>query len=185
MRIIAGKYRGTVLTEVGKGDEAAHLRPTTDRVRENMFNILTGGAHGDVISGAYVLDLFAGTGALGLEALSRGAERVCFVDNGTAAFKLLSKNIARLRAAEMTSVLKKDATALLPNPYKPFDLVFLDPPYGSELGRAALICAREGGWLAKEALIIWEDSTQQDAPQSFDQVDARRYGDTWLTILQA
>lgn len=185
MRIIAGKHRGTVLTPVGKGDEAAHLRPTTDRVRENMFNILSGGSYGDVIEGARVLDLFAGTGALGLEAMSRGAAQVCFVDNGREAFKLLSKNIARLRAAEVTTVLNKDATALPSNPYAPFDLVFLDPPYGRDLGDAALSSAQAGGWLASDALIIWEDNSEQDAPATFDQVDARRYGDTWLTILRA
>ena len=82
MRIIAGDYRGRALTPVGKGDPSAHLRPTTDRVRESLFNVLAGGRFGDAIRGISVLDLFAGTGALGLEALSRGAADVTFVDDG-------------------------------------------------------------------------------------------------------
>lgn len=185
MRIIAGNHRGVALTPVGKGDEAAHLRPTGDRVRESLFNILSSGSYGDVVSGARVLDLFAGTGALGLEALSRGAARVCFVDNGRIAFKLLSKNISKLRAAEATNVLSKDATRLPKNPYAAFDLIFLDPPYGQELGAAALSHAQAHGWIAKGALIIWEDNAEQPAPTGFTRADARRYGETWITFLTA
>ena len=97
MRIVAGRFRGMALASVGKGDPAAHLRPTTDRVRESLFNILTSGRLGDAVSGARVLDLFAGTGALGLEALSRGAAHVTFVETGRAALRLLEKNIAATR----------------------------------------------------------------------------------------
>ena len=98
MRIIAGAHKGLRLAAVGKGDAAAHLRPTSDRVRESLFNVLTGGHYGDPITGARVLDLFAGTGALGFEALSRGAAHVTFVDDGSAARALLRENTGLLRA---------------------------------------------------------------------------------------
>lgn len=184
MRIIAGKFRGTALTDVGKGDEAAHLRPTSDRVRESLFNVLTMGAHAKNFEDIRVLDLFAGTGALGLEALSRGASRVCFVENGRPAFKLISKNIAKLRAAEDTTILTHDATRMPQNPYDPFDVVFLDPPYGKSMGELALASARENGWIADDALIVWEENAPKDAPGSFTKLDARKYGDTHVTFLE-
>ncbi len=185
MRIIAGEHRGVALTPVGKGDAGAHLRPTTDRIRESLFNMLTGGRFGDPITGAHVLDLFAGTGALGLEALSRGAERVCFVENGRAAFKLISKNVAKLRAAERTNVLTQDATRLAQNPYAPFDLVFLDPPYGKQMGTAALSRARDGGWVRAGTLIVWEEEAAQTPPDGFTLLDSRSYGSTVVTLLNA
>lgn len=183
MRIIAGQHRGVALGEVGKGDTAAALRPTSDRVRESLFNVITMGAHGRDLDGARVLDLFAGTGALGLEALSRGAARVCFVENGRAGFKLLSRNIAKLRAAETCTVLAKDATRLAPNPYDPFDVIFLDPPYGRALGGPALGAAAQNGWIAPDALVIWEENAPQTPPQGFTRLDTRKYGDTYITLL--
>ncbi|MEM6388233.1 MAG: 16S rRNA (guanine(966)-N(2))-methyltransferase RsmD [Pseudomonadota bacterium] len=184
MRIIAGAHRGVALTPVGKGDTGAHLRPTTDRVRESLFNMLMGGRFGNPVTGARVLDLFAGTGALGLEALSRGAERVCFVEQGRAGFQLISKNVAKLRAAEATTVLKQDATRLGQNPYAPFDLIFLDPPYGKKLGGAALENARAKGWVAKDALIIWEEESAQLAPDGFETLESKSYGGTVMTLLR-
>ena len=184
MRIIAGTHRGIALAELGKGDAGAHLRPTTDRIRERLFNMLSGGRFGDPITDARVLDLFAGTGALGLEALSRGATRVCFVENGRAGFKLISKNIAKLRAAEATTVLTQDATKLGPTPYAPFDLVFLDPPYGKNLGAAALERALAQGWIAENALIIWEEERPQTAPNGFVVLETKTYGNTVITLLE-
>jgi 16S rRNA (guanine966-N2)-methyltransferase len=184
MRIIAGKFRGTALADVGKGDVAAHLRPTSDRVRESLFNVLTMGAHARDFDGIRVLDLFAGTGALGLEALSRGAKRVCFVENGRPAFRLISSNIAKLRAAEDTTILTQDATRLSANPYDPFDVIFLDPPYGKSMGEKALESAHNNGWIADEALIVWEENAPQDAPDNFVRLDSRKYGDTHVTFLE-
>lgn len=184
MRIIGGTHRSVALTAVGKGDDAAHLRPTTDRIRESLFNVLGGGRYGDPVDGARVLDLFAGTGALGLEALSRGAAQVCFIENGRTAFKLLSKNIAKLRAAEATNVVTADATRLPPNPYAPFDLVFLDPPYGKELGKKALVSAKAQGWIAEDALVVWEEDSAQTAPSGFTELDSRKYGSTYITFLE-
>ena len=182
MRIIAGTHRGTALTAVGKGDAGAHLRPTTDRVRESLFNVLQGGRFGDPISGTGVLDLFAGTGALGLEALSRGATHVTFVDNGRVAQKLIRANIAKLRRADDCTLLGTSADAL-PSPGTPCDLVFLDPPYGQNLGLKALKAAK--GWVAPGTLIVWEEQAAQLAPPGFEVLDQRRYGDTWVTFLKA
>ncbi|QFU07071.1 Ribosomal RNA small subunit methyltransferase D [Rhodobacteraceae bacterium THAF1] len=181
MRIIAGRHRGRALADVGKGDTRNHLRPTTDRVRESLFNVLTGGRYGDPITDARVLDLFAGTGALGLEALSRGADHATFVDSGRAALTLLGKNIALLAEAERSQVFKTDATRL-PPAAMPATLVFLDPPYGQGLGERAMTSALAQGWIAEDALIVWEESSQIDVPPTLEKVDARRYGDTWITL---
>lgn len=184
MRIIAGAYRGRPLTAVGKGDPGAHLRPTTDRVRESLFNMLAGGRFGDPFEDAVVLDLFAGTGALGLEALSRGAARAIFVDEGRKAQALLRKNVALLGCGERAKVIGMDATRL-PRAEEAASLVFLDPPYGRDLGARALVGAKEAGWIAKGALIVWEESSPQEAPDGFDRLDTRRYGDTHVTVLEA
>lgn len=182
MRIIAGRWRGRTLAAVGKGDAGARLRPTTDRTRESLFGVLQGGRHGDPLSDALVLDLFAGTGALGLEALSRGARTVIFVENGRAALRLLEKNIAALEAD--AAIVRHDATRLGPTPGAPATLVFLDPPYGSNLGARALAAALAGGWIARGALVVWEDSAPQSAPEGFTRIEERRYGDTWITFLE-
>jgi len=185
MRIIGGTRRGMKLADLGEGDVAAHLRPTSGRVREAIFNLLRHGRHGDPVPGARVLDLFAGTGALGLEALSRGAAAVTFVDDGARALGLLRSNIGRMRAEGRATVLREDATRLPANPGAPFSLVFLDPPYGRALGEAALAAATRGGWLAPAALIVWEESHPPVAPPGFRPLDQRRYGDTHVTLLRA
>ena len=183
MRIIAGTHRGTALVPVGAGDAGAHLRPTTDRVRESLFNVLQGGRFGDPIRGALVLDLFAGTGALGLEALSRGATHATFVDDGKVAQGLIAGNIAKLRRGADCTLLRSRADALPDG--KPCGLVILDPPYGLGLGLTALRTARAKGWIAAGTVIVWEERTAQIAPQGFKALDARRYGDTWITLMEA
>ncbi len=183
MRIIAGQYRGRVLTALGRGDPAAQLRPTADRVRESLFNMLIGGRFGDPVTGARVLDLFAGTGALGVEALSRGAAEAVFVENGRAGGRLIRANLA-LTGAE-GRLLARDATRLGPSTEGAFDLVFLDPPYGRGLGEAALAAAGAGGWLAPGALVVWEEAAPQVPPDGFVLLEARRYGDTHVTVLGA
>lgn len=185
MRIIGGRARGLKLAEVGAGDPAAHLRPTSDRVREAIFNLLVNGGYGNPLSGARVLDLFAGTGALGLEALSRGATHTTFVENGKPALALLTRNIALMRAEAETTILRRDIRALGPNPGAPFDVVFLDPPYGKGLGEAALDAARIGNWLAPQALIVWEEGSAPSLPAGFTLEDSRKYGDTLVTIARA
>ncbi len=185
MRIVGGARRGLKLADVGAGDPAAHLRPTSDRVREAIFNILTNGPHGNPVAGARVLDLFAGTGAMGLEALSRGAARVAFVDEGAAARAILRRNIDLMQAMGVTDVWRRDATRMGPNRGPGYDLVFLDPPYGKALGEAALASCRAGGWLAPGALIVWEEGAAPAPPEGFEMLDQRRYGETWVTILRA
>ncbi|MEP2530217.1 16S rRNA (guanine(966)-N(2))-methyltransferase RsmD [Shimia sp.] len=184
MRVIAGQFRGTALASVGKGDAGAHLRPTTDRVRESLFNVLMGGKFGDPISDARVLDLFAGTGALGLEALSRGAATVVFVDDGRKAGSLIRENIRLTRSKSDCRLISRDATRLPANDATPFDLVFLDPPYGKGMGLRALEAASAGGWIAPGALIVWEENAPQIAPQGFGLLDQRKYGDTHVTFLE-
>lgn len=183
MRIIGGASRGLHLTPVGEGDAKAHLRPTSDRVREAIFNLLINGGYGNPVLGARVLDVFAGTGALGLEALSRGAETATFLENGVVAMALLRRNIGLMRVEPRCDILKRDATKPGANPGAAFDLIFLDPPYGKAMGEAAL--AALAAWLAPDALIVWEESTPLQAPPGFEQLDQRKYGDTLVTIMKA
>lgn len=182
MRIIGGARRGLKLAEVGEGDAAAHLRPTSDRVREAIFNLLLNGGYGNPVAGARVLDLFAGTGALGLEALSRGAARVTFVDDGTTARALIRRNIDLMQAQGVTDIFRRSATDLGPNRGAPFTLVFLDPPYGKGMGEKALAAALAGGWLAGGAMIVWEENTAPSLPPGIEEMDQRKYGDTIVTL---
>ncbi len=131
---------------------------------------------------ARVLDLFAGTGALGLEALSRGAEHCTFVETGRVGLRLLAENIRTLGAAE-AEVLKVDATRIAACKGDAATLVFLDPPYGRDLGQKALGAARDGGWLGPGAMVVWEEAQEMEPPDGFDLLDRRRYRDTHLTLL--
>lgn len=185
MRIVGGTLRGLILADVGAGDPSAHLRPTSDRVREAVFNLLLNGRHADPLPGARVLDLFAGTGALGLEALSRGAAQVTFVDDGVAARSLIRQNIERARAMGTTKLWRRDATRLGQNHGAPFTLVFLDPPYAKGLGEAALASAVAGGWLAPAARIVWEEAAPPVPPAGFTLLEQRSYGNTVVTLLDA
>lgn len=180
MRIIAGDFRGRALASVGKGDAGAHLRPTTDRVRESLFNVLT---HQIDFDGLRVLDLFAGTGALGLEALSRGAAHVTFVDDGRVAQGLIRKNIELTHSADRTELVRRDATRLGDNPYAPYELIFLDPPYGKSLGQKAVAALTAGGWVADDALLVWEENAPMAAPDGFSRSDSRKYGDTHISLI--
>ncbi|MBW6416499.1 16S rRNA (guanine(966)-N(2))-methyltransferase RsmD [Celeribacter sp. PS-C1] len=184
MRIIAGEFRGLALASVGKGDAGAHLRPTTDRVRESLFSVLTAGKYGDAVEDARVLDLFAGTGALGLEALSRGAECVTFVDDGRKAQSLITENIGKCRAEARCDLMRMDATRLPANPSEPYDLIFLDPPYAKGLGEIAIAAAIAGNWLTKRALVVWEDSAEITPPDALTLLDTRKYGDTKINFLE-
>ncbi len=183
MRIIGGRARGLHLSPVGDGDAGAHLRPTSDRVREAIFNLLINGGYGDPVTGARVLDLFAGTGAMGLEAVSRGAASAMLVDDGAVARGLIRRNIDLMRAGDRVTYLRRDATRL-GAAAGAFDLVFLDPPYGKGMGEAALASAVAGGWIAPDALVVWEESVVPMVPGGFVQLDQRRYGDTLVTILR-
>ncbi|MEM8787065.1 MAG: 16S rRNA (guanine(966)-N(2))-methyltransferase RsmD [Pseudomonadota bacterium] len=183
MRIVGGRWKGRGLAALGSGDTAAHLRPTADRVRESLFNILE---HGDFppLAEARVLDLFAGTGALGFEALSRGAARALFVDDGVKARALLRDNMDRLGATGIAKIYRRDATRLGQNRAAPYGLIFLDPPYGKGLGERALASARDGDWLAAGAVIVWEEGGDVAVPEWAEPVDTRRQGETVLRFLR-
>ena len=151
-----------------------------------MFNIL---AHGfdDPVTGARVLDLFAGTGAMGIEAISRGAEFVLFVDQGAEARALLRENVAALGLGGVSRIFRRDATKLgKAHPVPPFSLAFLDPPYGQGLAAAALASARAGGWFAPDALIVVEEAVKAQfvAPEGFTELDRRRYDDSEFVFLR-
>lgn len=174
MRIIAGKFRGKGL--LSPSDES--IRPTSDRARESVFNILASRLSPN-LDGLKVLDLFAGTGALGLEALSRGAATVVFVDTGAEARGLIRDHIEAFGAGGVAKLLRRDATALGPaGTMGPMDLVFLDPPYGKGFGEQALVSLRGGNWLAKDATIVLEESVDVPValPQGFVLEDRREYG---------
>jgi 16S rRNA (guanine966-N2)-methyltransferase len=183
MRIVGGAHRGLALAAPGPGKGG--IRPTADRVRESLFNLLEHGGYGDPVAGARVLDLFAGTGGLGLEALSRGAAAAVFVDEGREALGLLRENVARIGAGARARVLARNATRLGANPEAGFDLVFLDPPYGRGLGARAVAAAAAGGWLAPGALVVLEERVGEAAPGGLTLIDARRYGDTMISIARA
>jgi 16S rRNA (guanine966-N2)-methyltransferase len=176
MRVVGGRLRGRALA----GPKSSAIRPTADRLRESVFNILLH-AYGDPITGARVLDLFAGTGALGIEALSRGADFVLFVDDGAEARALIRENVAVLGFGGVTRIFRRDATKLGPaHPVEPFSLVFLDPPYGQELVAPGLISARDGGWFAPGALIVVEEAAKSAfaLPPGFSELERRVYDDT-------
>jgi len=182
MRIVGGRLRGRPLA----APKSQSVRPTADRLRESLFNILIH-AYGDPVTGARVLDLFAGTGALGFEAISRGAAYCLFVDDGAEARALLRENVAALGLAGVTRIFRRDATRLGPaHPIAPFSLTFLDPPYRKGLAEQALIAARAGGWLTDDALIVVEEATDAGftAPAGFAELERRAYDDTTFVILR-
>jgi 16S rRNA (guanine966-N2)-methyltransferase len=182
MRVVGGRLRSRPIS----GPKSDGLRPTADRLREALFNILTH-AYGDPIAGARVLDLFAGTGALGIEALSRGAAYALFVDDGVEARALLRDNVESLGLGGITRIFRRDATRLGPaHPVEPFTLAFLDPPYGKGLAEKALVAAREGGWLVPEALVVVEEAADAGftAPNNFTELERRTYDDSELVFLR-
>src|SRR5262249_46490923 len=143
--------------------------------------------YGDPVTGARVLDLFAGTGALGIEALSRGAGYVLFVDDGAEARALLRENTQTLGLAGVTRIFRRDATKLGPaHPVEPFTLAFLDPPYGKGLAEQALAFAHEGGWLVPGAMAVVEETADAafTAPAGFEELERRRYDDTEFVFLR-
>ena len=181
MRIVGGRMRGRQL--VAPEDDAT--RPTSDRVREAIFNILAHGIPEFSLERARVLDLFAGTGALGLEALSRGAAYCLFVEEAAAARAAVRRNVEALGLTGVTKIYRRDATQLGPASGRDrFDLAFLDPPYGQGLAERALSSAAAGGWLAHDALAVIEE--HKDAvvvpPGNFLVLDRRSWGDTQVTF---
>ncbi len=182
MRVVGGRLRSRPIA----GPKSDGLRPTADRLREALFNILTH-AYGDPVAGARVLDLFAGTGALGIEAVSRGAAYALFVDDGVEARALLRNNTEALGLGGVTRIFRRDATRLGPvHPLEPFTLGFLDPPYRKGLAEQALAAAHDGGWFKPGALIVVEEAADAGfmAPQGYEELERRQYDETELVFLR-
>jgi len=178
MRIVGGALRGRKLA----APKSQAVRPTTDRLRESIFDVLQH-AYSGALEDAAALDLFAGTGSLGLEALSRGAARALFVDDGAEARALLRQNIESLGLGGVTRVFRRDATRLGTAPAgERFSLAFLDPPYGKDLAPRALRQLAQGDWLAPGALVVIEEAADAALalPEGYAQEELRRYGDTQL-----
>jgi 16S rRNA (guanine966-N2)-methyltransferase len=183
MRIIGGRLKGRVLS----APSSRAIRPTSERLRESIFDILEHRFPGQ-IEGARVVDLFAGTGALAIEALSRGAHFALFVDNGAEARALLRANVEALALGGVTRIWRADATKLGSAPAGgAFALAFLDPPYGQGLGGSALASLVDGGWLEPNALCVVEEGSKAEiaAPDRLALIDERVYGDTKIAIFQA
>lgn len=183
MRIVGGELRGRPLATPRSQD----IRPTTDRTREAVFNVI---AHrfGDRLAGARVLDLFAGTGALGLETMSRGAAFCMFIEESAEGRGLIRTNVEAFGLTGRTKIFRRDATRLGDaGNFQPFGLVFADPPYGKGLGEQALGSARDGGWLTPRALCVVEETAS--APfgpvAGFELLDERSYGETVIRFLEA
>ncbi|MEQ8401013.1 MAG: 16S rRNA (guanine(966)-N(2))-methyltransferase RsmD [Roseitalea porphyridii] len=185
MRIVGGRLRGRAISAPRPGDRT--IRPTTDRMRETLFNMI---AHNwpDRLEGARVIDLFAGTGALGFEALSRGASAALFVEPSVQGRALIRRTMEDLALNGVAKVFKRDATRLGPiGTMTPFDLAFADPPYGRGLGEKALAALRQGGWLRNEALVVLEEDADArlDLPEGFAVIERRAAGDTALHFIAA
>jgi 16S rRNA (guanine966-N2)-methyltransferase len=182
MRVVGGRLKGRNLASPASRD----IRPTADRLRESLFNILVH-AYDDPIEGSRVLDLFAGTGALGIETISRGAAFALFVDNGAEARALLRNNVEALGLGGVTKVYRRDATDLgAAHPMEPFSLVFLDPPYRMKLAEKSLASLRDGGWLTSGALLVVEEAKAAEfaAPDGFEELERRVYDDTEFVFLR-
>ena len=182
MRIVGGRFRGKKLS----APAGLTTRPTTDRLRETVFNVLQH-AYGDPVEGARVLDLFAGTGAIGLEALSRGAKFTLFVEESAGARGVLRENAETLGLTGLVRIWRRDATRLGPaGTLAPFDLCFAAPPYGRGLGTAAFASAREGGWLKPGAICVLEETIKDvvEGLDGFTLVERREYGETAVTFFQ-
>ena len=183
MRIVGGRLRGRGLA----APRSKEIRPTSDRLRESLFNILAHG-YGLPEQGTRVLDLFAGTGALGLEAISRGAASATFVETSVEARGLIRTNIEALGLTGVARILRRDATDLgRAGTIAPFDLVFCDPPYGKVLAEAALASAASGGWLSPGALCVLEERADAavEVPDGFALLDGREAGGSQLMFLRA
>ena len=183
MRIVGGKFKGRPIA----APAGRETRPTSDRAREALFNVLTHAPWSSGIEGARVLDLFAGSGALGLEAMSRGAAFALFVDTDPAARGAVRDNIEALGLFGVTRTHCRDATDLGARPAglgEPFNLVFADPPYGKSLGEAALAGLALGNWIGSDAIIVFECSVEETpATPDFETLDERVYGAAKILFL--
>jgi 16S rRNA (guanine966-N2)-methyltransferase len=184
MRIVGGKFRGRDIA----GPTSGATRPTSDRVRESIFNILAHGIADFTLEEARVMDLFAGTGALGLEALSRAAKFCLFVEDDAGARGVIRNNADSCGVIGQCKIWRRDATDLGPSaPQSPYNLVFVDPPYGKGLGEKALKSLMDGGWLAAGAIVVLEEAEKAEVAGAagLELLDQRVYGDTQVRFYRA
>ena len=184
MRLITGKFKGAKI----EAPQGVATRPTSDRIRQALFNVLEHGAPAVDFEGLRVLDLFAGSGALGLEALSRGARFCLFIEEDASARAAIRRNVEALGLTGATKIWRRDATKLGPaGTMSPFDLIFCDPPYGKDLGEPALAAAVDGGWTTDHAIAALEEraGTAPAWPAPLFEIDRRCYGETEIAIAQA
>lgn len=182
MRIVGGQFRGRAL----KSPSSNAIRPTSDKLRESIFNILVH-AYGNPVVDARVLDLFAGTGALALEALSRGAKFALFVDEGAEARGIIRENLEKLSLTGVTKIFRRDASRLGEiGAFAPFDLIFCDPPYGKGLAEKSIASARAGRWLSPNALLVVEEAVRSEfkTPDGFEELERREYGESEIVFLR-
>ena len=182
MRISAGKLKGLKLHTPKFQKGQSTLRPTSGRIRESIFDILTHGPMGNLITDSTVLDLFAGTGALGIEALSRGAKSATFIEKNKANLGLLKRNIQKANSDDNSTVVLADATRLPPNKGDSHDLVFLDPPYQQNLIEVTILSALNGGWLVPESILVIESGSPVPSSPFWLEQFVRKYGTTFITI---
>ena len=183
MRIVAGAHRGAKLIT----PESEEIRPTSDRVRESLFNILDGGRFPNAYKNKLVIDAFAGTGALGLEAISRGASHVVFLEQAVTSLKVLFQNIRRLNAQEIATVITGDAIELAKNSTESAGLVMLDPPYNSQIGAPCIQNLKDKGWIDDNTLIVLEQTAKEaiTLPTWVEALDDRQYGISRLIFMRA
>lgn len=182
MRVVGGEFRGRALATPA----SQAIRPTADRLRQTLFDVLAHG-YGDLVADARVLDLFAGTGALGIEAISRGARYALFVEEAPEARALIRRNVEALGLTGRSRIFRRDATRLGPaGAVAPFSLVFADPPYGGGLGEQALAAALEGGWLADDALCVLEERSDAGIGDiaGLEVIDRRQIGQSQIVFLK-
>ena len=183
MRVVAGRFKGRIL----QAPSGQNTRPTSQRTREALFNVLQHGNFGVELEGARILDLFAGSGALGIEALSRGAEYCIFVDDALPARAALRHNIDALGLGGQSRIFRRDASRLNPaGALGAFDIIFADPPYDRHLGEAALASVLKGGWLKPDGIFVLEErkTAEINLPEDVEVLDHRNHGEAQVLILR-
>lgn len=181
MRIVAGRFKGAQL----QTPEGETTRPTTDRAREGLFNILAHGSYANRLRGATALELFAGTGALGLEAISRGAAHCDFVENDRQAYTLLRANIEKCRASKYAKAIQADAYSY--KPQKPYDIIFLDPPYHVGAVERVLASLEESPEIGANSLIVTQSDpkTRIEISDNWRVLDDRKYGAARFQLIES
>lgn len=177
MRVISGKYKGHHLVSF----QADHIRPTTDRVKETLFNMIQ-----SEVGGAQVLDLFSGTGSLGIEALSRGADQVTFVEKNRKSLQILEKNLEKLKITEPYQIISKDVLSFLRTYEGPaFDVIFADPPFTEKMAHDVMLCADQSKAFGAETLMMIESGRQEKILDDYETLlryDVREFGDKFLSF---